>query len=70
MFIDLNDGTWKPDPPDIDQAEAAMLAIAAGEADETWTAAWLIERIHSHARIDVAGWSTSGIRSCWWIRSG
>ncbi len=45
MFIDLNDGTWDPDPPDIDQAEEAMLAIAAGEVDETWTAAWLRERV-------------------------
>jgi len=41
MFIDLNEGTWEPDPPNVDQAEEAMLAIAAGEVDETWTAAWL-----------------------------
>jgi death-on-curing protein len=46
MFIDLNEGTWHPDPPDIDQAEAAMLAIAAGNVDETWTATWLKERVH------------------------
>lgn len=45
MFVDLNDGTWDPDPPDIDQAEDAMLAIAAGDVDETWTAAWLRERV-------------------------
>jgi len=45
MIIDLNDGTWEPDPPNIDQAEEAMLAIAAGEVDETWTAAWLKERV-------------------------
>jgi len=45
MFIDLNEGTWHPDPPDIDQAEEAMLAIAAGEVDETWTADWLKERV-------------------------
>jgi death-on-curing protein len=45
MFIDLNHGTWDPDPPDIDRAEEAMLAIAAGDADETWTAAWLRERV-------------------------
>jgi death on curing protein len=45
MFIDLNDGTWDPDPPNIDQAEEAMLAIAAGKVDETWTAAWLKERV-------------------------
>lgn len=31
MFIDLNDGTWTHDPPDTDDAERTMLAIAAGE---------------------------------------
>jgi death on curing protein len=36
LFIDLNEGTWAPDPPDVDQAEAAMLAVAGGEVDETW----------------------------------
>jgi death-on-curing protein len=45
MFIELNDGTWYPDPPDVEQAETAMLAIAAGDVDETWTADWLRERI-------------------------
>ncbi len=29
MFIDLNGGTWDPDPPDVDEAEEAMLAVAA-----------------------------------------
>ncbi len=45
IFVDLNHGTWDPDPPNIDQTEQAMLAIAAGEVDETWTAAWLKERV-------------------------
>ena len=45
LFIDLNDGVWDPDPPDIDQAEEAMLAIAAGEVDEAWTAQWLQDRV-------------------------
>jgi len=45
MFIDLNDGAWDPDPPNIDEAEDAMLAIAAGEVDEAWTAAWLREHV-------------------------
>lgn len=45
MFIDLNDGTWNPDPPDTDDAERAMLGIAAGEVDEAWTAEWLRERV-------------------------
>jgi death-on-curing protein len=45
MFVDLNRGTWEPDPPDVDEAEQAMLAIAAGEVNETWTAEWLRQRI-------------------------
>lgn len=45
MFIDLNEGDWNPDPPHIDEAEKAMLAIAAGDVDETWTAAWLKKRV-------------------------
>ncbi len=35
MFVDLNCGTWDLDPPDIDQAEEAMLAIPAGDVAET-----------------------------------
>jgi hypothetical protein len=27
-FSDLNDGVWDPDPPDVDEAEAAVLAVA------------------------------------------
>jgi len=45
MFIDLNGGAWDPNPPDIDKAEGAMLAIASGDVDEIWTAAWLRERV-------------------------
>jgi death on curing protein len=45
MFIDLNDGTWDPDPPDVDDAEDAMLKVAAGQVDEQWFAAWLRERV-------------------------
>jgi death on curing protein len=41
MFIDLNDGSWEPDPPIVDDAEAAMLAVAAGDVDEQWLSAWL-----------------------------
>lgn len=33
MFIDLNNETWKPDPPDVDEAEEAMLETAAGNVD-------------------------------------
>ena len=34
MFIDLNSGTWARDQPDVDQAEEAMLSIAARDVDE------------------------------------
>ncbi len=45
MFIDLNGGHWDPDPPAVDDAEAAMLEVAAGEVDEAWLARWLRERV-------------------------
>ena len=45
LFVDLNDGVWDPDPPDVDQAEEAMMAVAAGEVDEEWVADWLRERV-------------------------
>jgi death-on-curing protein len=45
LFTDLNDGVWDPDPPDVDEAEEAMLAVAAGEVDESWLAEWLRERV-------------------------
>ena len=45
MFLDMNGAHWDPDPPDVDEAEAAMLAIAAGEVDERWTAEWLRARV-------------------------
>jgi death on curing protein len=45
MFIDLNHGRWDPDPPVIDEAHKAILNIASGDVDETWTAAWLRERV-------------------------
>jgi death-on-curing protein len=45
MFIDLNGGEWDPDPPDVDQAEEAMMAVAAGQVDEAWVASWLRERV-------------------------
>jgi death-on-curing protein len=38
MFLDLNDVWWEPDPPNVDQAEVAMLAVAAHEVDEVWFA--------------------------------
>ncbi len=46
MFIDLNGGVWDPDPPAVDEAESAMLAVAAGEVDEAWLSEWLRGRVH------------------------
>jgi death on curing protein len=45
MFIDLNDGAWEPDPPNVNDAETAMLSVAAGEVNEERLAAWLRERV-------------------------
>lgn len=45
IFIDLNNGTWNPDPPDVDDAEQAMLAVAAGEITEQDFANWLRDRV-------------------------
>ena len=44
LFLDLNDMVWDPDPPEVDDAEAAMLAVAAHEVDENWLADWLRRR--------------------------
>jgi prophage maintenance system killer protein len=30
----------------VDEAEEAMLAVAAGEVDEAWLAGWLRARVH------------------------
>jgi len=45
MFTDLNGCLWEPDPPDVDEAEEAMVAVAAKKVDEAWFAVWLSERI-------------------------
>jgi death-on-curing protein len=45
LFVDLNDGRWDPDPPNVDEAESAMLAVAAKEVDEIWFSTWLRERV-------------------------
>lgn len=45
MFIDLNGGRWDPDPPNVDEAEAAMVSVAGRELDEAEFAAWLRERV-------------------------
>ena len=45
LFLDLNGATWDPDPPNVDEAEVAMLAVAAREVDEAWLADWLRQRV-------------------------
>ena len=52
VFIDLNHGRWEPDPPDVDDAERTMLAVAAGEMDEQALAAWIRERVVCQGRRD------------------
>lgn len=44
MFLELNDMVWDPDPPDVDDSEATMLAVAAHDVDENWLADWLRPR--------------------------
>ena len=41
MFLALNGWVFAPDPPDVDEAEAFMLAIAAHDVDESWVRSWL-----------------------------
>ena len=48
VFLDLNEIVWSPDPPDVDDAEQAMLAVAAHEVDESWFADWLRRRVQMH----------------------
>ncbi len=36
LFLDLNGILWSPDPPDVDEAEQAMLAVAAHDVEEAW----------------------------------
>lgn len=43
-FLVLNEWTWV-EPPTVDEAEHAVLAIASGEWDQTQTATWLRPRI-------------------------
>jgi death-on-curing protein len=43
LFIDINDWTWQP-TPSVDEAERAVLAIAAGEWQHEQIVTWL----HAH----------------------
>jgi len=47
-FVMLNRWHWSQ-PPSVDEAEMAVLAIASGEWNEERTAAWLRPRIAPHA---------------------
>jgi death on curing protein len=44
LFVDINRWTWVPGPT-IDEAEEAVLAIAAGEWDEAAAANWLRQHL-------------------------
>ena len=44
MFVDLNGWGWNP-VPTVDEAEQAVLAVAAGEWHEERTAEWLGEHL-------------------------
>jgi hypothetical protein len=46
--FDLNGGTWDPDPPDVDEAEAAMLAVAEHSDQD-------VRRPSGDAKLLVAG---------------
>ena len=39
-------GPGIPIRPEVDDAEDAMLKVAAGEVDEAWLADWLRDRVH------------------------
>ena len=45
LFLDLNGIGWNPDPPNTDEAEIAMFAVAAHELDEERFSIWLRERV-------------------------
>ena len=49
-FLDLNGFVWDPDPPSVDEAVDAMLAVAARSVDEQWLAEWLRSRVRRSDR--------------------
>jgi death-on-curing protein len=44
VFLEINGWTWRA-APDVDEAESAVVAVAAGEWDHQQMAAWLRERL-------------------------
>jgi death-on-curing protein len=45
LFVDLNGGSWDPDPPNVADAVHAMLDVAARNIDEESFAGWLRQRV-------------------------
>ena len=45
LFVDLNGGSWDPDPPDVEDAVHAMLDAAARKIDAESFAGWLRQRV-------------------------
>lgn len=45
LFVDMNGGRWDPDPPDVEDAEQAMISVAAHQVGEGWVAQWLRDRV-------------------------
>jgi death on curing protein len=45
LFVDLNGGSWDPDPPDVEDAVCSMLDVAARKIDEDSFAGWLRQRV-------------------------
>jgi len=45
LFVDLNSGRWTPDPPNVDEAETAIVAVASRKLNESEFADWLRERV-------------------------
>lgn len=48
LFVEMNGWNWK-DYPSVEEAQDAVVAVAAGEWDETRFAAWLGSRL-SHSQ--------------------
>ncbi len=44
VFLELNGAVWLEGQPDVDEAESAVLDVAAHHVDAAWFAAWLGER--------------------------
>ncbi len=49
LFVEINGWAWEP-YPSVDDAEQAVLAVAAGEWDQEQMAAWLGERLRHPVR--------------------